>query len=109
MQRVSKLKHQWPWLAAFFGCGLLLYYSNPSATQPQPKGKMDTPKGEVGKTSYDQIAPVLIGQETFAQMKANDIKNKPAVMARQKALLEERYDLTPRADNKAKMSRGKPV
>ena len=36
---------------------------------------------EVGKSSYDQIAPVLTGQESFDKMKANDIAKKPAVMA----------------------------
>ena len=30
-------------------------------------------------------------------------------MARQKKLLEERYDLTPRPDTKVTMSRGKPI
>ena len=46
-----------------------------------------------GKTSYDQISPALLGQETFADMMAKDKADKPAVMARQKKLLEERYDL----------------
>jgi len=62
-----------------------------------------------GKTSYDQIAPALLGQETFAAVMAKDKADKPAVMARQKKLLEERYDLTPKTDQKVKMSRGKPI
>jgi cytochrome c peroxidase len=62
-----------------------------------------------GKTSYDQIAPALLGQETFAAVMAKDKTDKPEVLARQKKLLEERYDLTPKLDQKVKMSRGKPI
>ena len=40
---------------------------------------------------------------------AKDKAEKPSVMARQEKLLEERYDLTPRPDNKVRMSRGKPL
>ena len=61
------------------------------------------------KTSYDQIAPVLLGKESFQAMMAKDKADKAAVMARQKKLLEERYDLTPRPDDKVTMSRGKPI
>src|SRR6516165_3451125 len=45
-----------PWLLALAGCGLLGYAVSPSLTQPDPgpaKGKFR----DVGKTSYDQIAP----------------------------------------------------
>jgi cytochrome c peroxidase len=38
-----------------------------------------------------------------------DIADKPAVMAAHRKLLESRYDLTPRLDPSAKMSRGKPL
>jgi cytochrome c peroxidase len=62
-----------------------------------------------GKTSYDQIAPPLLGQKTFAETMTKDKADKPAVMARQQALLEERYDLTPRVDKKVKMTRGKAI
>src|SRR5437879_5917452 len=60
-------------------------------------------------SSYDQISPVLLGQQTFEKMKAKDINDKPAVMARQKELLQERYDLSVRVSDKVKMSRGKPI
>src|SRR4051812_47390209 len=50
------------------------------------------------KTSYDQIAPVLQGKETFQAVMAKDKADKPAVMARQQKLLDERYDLTARPD-----------
>ncbi|HJZ58394.1 MAG TPA: hypothetical protein VKE74_25860, partial [Gemmataceae bacterium] len=61
------------------------------------------------KSSYDQIAPVLLGKGTFQDVLAKDKADKPAVMTRQKKLLEERYDLTPRADKALTMTRGKPV
>src|SRR5947209_8862570 len=89
------------WLLGLVGCALLLYLVSPSPTQPGAgagKGKRD-----VGKTSYDQIAPVILGQTTFAEMKSKDIAGKPAVTARQQALLKERYDLVRRVDPKVKM------
>jgi cytochrome c peroxidase len=61
------------------------------------------------KSSYDQIAPVLQGKDTFQAVMAKDKADKPAVMARQKKLLEERYDLTPRPDKSLAMTRGKPI
>ena len=61
------------------------------------------------KTSYDQVAPVLLGKETFQAVVTKDKADKPAVMARQKELLETRYDLTSRPDSKVKMTRGKPI
>jgi cytochrome c peroxidase len=60
-------------------------------------------------SSYDQIAPVLLGKESLQAVMARDKAEKESVMARQKKLLEERYDLTPRPDGKLTMSRGKPV
>jgi cytochrome c peroxidase len=81
---------------------------SPSLTQPGP----DAGKGQhrdVGKTSYDQIAPVIIGEETFAERLAKDKAAKASVMARQKALLEQRYDLSRRVDMKVTMTRGKPI
>ena len=75
-------------------------------TQTQANGgksKENTP------SSYDQIAPALLGRESFQAVMAKDKADKEAVMARQKKLLEERYDLTPRPDGKVTMSRGKPI
>jgi cytochrome c peroxidase len=40
---------------------------------------------------------------------AQDAADKPKVMAAQRALLESRYDLQPKLDPQAKMSRGKPL
>ena len=52
-------------------------------------------------SSYDQIAPVLQGKESFEAVMSRDKAGKDAVMARQKKLLEERYDLTPRPNGKS--------
>src|SRR5262249_4607958 len=62
-----------------------------------------------GKSSYDQVAPVLLGQETLQERKAKDLAEKPEVAARQKELLEARYDLESKPDAKVKMTRGKPI
>src|SRR5262249_12012325 len=61
------------------------------------------------KSSYDQVSPALLGQETFEQRKAKDVAAKPDIMARQKQLLESRYDLASKPDPKVKMTRGKPI
>jgi len=55
------------------------------------------------------VAPVLLGKEKFQDVVARDKGEKDAVMARQKTLLEERYDLTPHPDPKLTMTRGKPI
>jgi cytochrome c peroxidase len=72
------------------------------------KANADEPQSSVD-SSYDQIAPVLLGKESFGAVMAKDKADKPAVMARQKALLEQRYDLTSRPDKNVTMSRGKPI
>jgi cytochrome c peroxidase len=45
----------------------------------------------------------------FDETMTEEAAGKPKVMAAQRKLLESRYDLTPRPDPEAKMSRGKPV
>jgi len=45
---------------------------------------------------------------TFDEIMKADVAGKPAVMAEQRALLESRYNLTPKTDPKITMSRGKP-
>jgi cytochrome c peroxidase len=47
--------------------------------------------------------------ETFEQIRDADAAEKPKVMRTQQELLERRYDLEPRLDPDAKMSRGKPL
>ncbi|HEY1379738.1 MAG TPA: hypothetical protein VGF55_23240, partial [Gemmataceae bacterium] len=47
--------------------------------------------------------------QSFEETMREDVAMKPKVMAQQHKLLEARYDLAPRHDPSAKMSRGKPV
>jgi len=91
-----------PWLALG---GVLTVAAGSLWSQPKP----EEPVPEYSKSSYDQIAPVLLGKETFQAMMTKDKADKPAVTARQKELLEARYDLTPRPDPKVRMTRGKPI
>jgi cytochrome c peroxidase len=98
-------------LLALAGFGLLLWTVSPSLPQA-PRGndkKAADGKQEPPKSSYDQISKVLLGEESFESMKAKDVADKPAVMARQMKLLEERYNLKPELDPKATMVRGKPL
>lgn len=46
---------------------------------------------------------------TFEELYRQDVAAKPKIMAAQQALLASRYNLTPRLDPAAKMSRGKPL
>ena len=82
-----------PWLGI---CVVLLLLGNSSLTQPPRAAEKDKPDVQKGPqpSSYDQVSPVLLGQESFQKMMAKDKADKAAVMARQKKLLEERYDLT---------------
>jgi cytochrome c peroxidase len=98
------------WLGGFFVYAFLLSLIVPSLARAQTKtqGDGDKPKDNT-PSSYDQIAPALLGKEKFQAVMARDKADKESVMARQKKLLEERYDLTPRPDGKLTMSRGKPI
>jgi cytochrome c peroxidase len=62
-----------------------------------------------GASSYDQITPVLLGQESFQERMAKDQAARSKVEARQRRLLESRYDLAQRPDARVKMTRGKPL
>jgi cytochrome c peroxidase len=48
-------------------------------------------------------------RQTFEETMDADVKAKPGVMQQQQALLEARYNLQPKLDPDAKMSRGKPL
>jgi cytochrome c peroxidase len=92
------------------GALLLLGLVGTTARSGEPQGKSapDPKKGPV-PTSYDQVSPVLLGLESFEGMRAKDLAGKAAVAARQRKLLEERYDLSVRVSERVKMSRGKPI
>lgn len=79
--------------------------AQPPTAQPKPKPAAQEPR----TSSYDQVSPVLLGQVSFAEMKAKDLAEKAEVMARQQKLLETRYDLSPSPDPKVQMTRGKPI
>jgi len=87
---------------------VLMSFVIPSVELFQAMASGQEPKNATA-SSYDQIAPVLLGKQTFQAVMAKDKAEKDAVMARQQKLLEDRYDLTPRPDKKVTMSRGKPI
>jgi cytochrome c peroxidase len=60
--------------------------------------------GPVGESSYTPVVEAPF-DEIFAKKSAD----KPQVMARQQALLEQRYDLSNRPHASATMTKGKPV
>jgi cytochrome c peroxidase len=99
-----------PFLAIPVALSICLAYSvalTRSAARGQEASKRD--QDPPATSSYDQVSPVLLGQQSFSAMMAKDKADKPAVLGRQKELLEARYDLTPRPDNQVKMTRGKPI
>ncbi|SIO46626.1 Cytochrome c peroxidase [Singulisphaera sp. GP187] len=93
-----------PWLVGPATFGLLVI-----ATVIPPGFAAVRAEEPAVKSSYDQIAPVLIGKGTFQAVMTKDKADKPPVMARQKELLETRYNLTSRPDSKVHMTRGKPI
>jgi len=96
--------HIWmPWLALAVGS---LVFVVPSLLTSQPK---EPEKKDAPSSSYDQVSPVLLGQESFASMMAKDKADKAPTMARHNKLLEERYVLATKPDQKVTMSRGKPI
>src|SRR5262245_65586209 len=102
--RLTVPRYLRPVLLGLIGCGLRCVLAQTGSTQPPPPEK-----GAVGKTSYDQVSPALTGQISFADMMAKDKEAKAGIVARQKALLDERYDLTAKPHDTIKMTRGKPI
>jgi cytochrome c peroxidase len=102
----------WRWLPWLAVCAVLLYLAGPSLTRQQPaRPKQDAPDREKAPlpTSYDQVSPVLLGQQSFETMMAQDRADKAKVMERQQKLLEKRYNLASKPDPRVKMTRGKPI
>jgi cytochrome c peroxidase len=106
MQSCNKGRfHRWlPWLTA---AGIVACLVTPALIWSQPKPEKNEAKNV--PSSYDQIAPVLVGQGTFDAVRAKDKAGKKAVMARQQRLLEARYDLAVRVDKEVRMTHGKPI
>ncbi len=67
--------------------------------------EMDKKKMDKQESSY---APVMV-TETFASIRERDIGEKPDVISKHMALLNDRYDMSGRTDLDASMSGGKPL
>jgi cytochrome c peroxidase len=97
----------------------------PAAPLPQDRGdRFDASKAEPSSPvldtqpergrveGFDFVRDPLNAKkpmQTFEEIMKADVADKPKVMAAQRKLLESRYDLTPRPDPSARMSRGKPL
>ena len=68
------------WSPLFAAVAVLVFLVGPPLTRSQPKVDADKPK-ENTPSSYDQIAPVLLGWESFQDVLAKDKADKEAVMA----------------------------
>ena len=75
----------------------------PSKAAPSSEALVDQPE-HGGMTGFD-----FYRDPSFEDLYNSAVANKPKVMARQHKLLESRYDLMPRLDPRATMSRGKPL
>jgi len=103
----SRMWRGLPWLVIPASLVLLVA---PMLIRTPSKADEDKTKPKQGiPSSYDQIAPVLVGRESFQDVVNRDKAEKDRYMARQKRLLEERYDLAAHPDDKVTMSRGKPI
>jgi cytochrome c peroxidase len=89
-----------PWLGVMVVIAFLISPSRGDDPKDQPSART---------SSYDQVSPVLLGEQSFKAMMAKDKADKDAVTARQRKLLEERYDLREHVDPKVRMTRGKPI
>jgi len=77
--------------------------SSPALAQQPEGGKIN------GFDFYRDPLNAKQPMQTFEATMAADVREKPAVMEMQRRLLQGRYDLTPRLDPQARMSRGKPL
>jgi cytochrome c peroxidase len=82
----------------------------PSKAAPSSEALVDQPEhgGMTGFDFYRDPGALKPGM-TFEEIYKSAVTNKPKAMARQQKLLESRYDLAPKLDPHATMSRGKPL
>jgi cytochrome c peroxidase len=84
-----------------------------NATKANPSSSVFKEQPKQGKISgFDFYRDPLNADKPFQEPTAimqKEIDNKAAVMSAQKELLERRYNLKPKFDPEAKMSRGKPL
>jgi len=88
--------------------GDLFTASNALPSSPAFKNQPDEGK-ILGFDFYRDPLNAKKPMQTFEETMKNDMKERPSIMKTQRALLEKRYDLTPRFDSKATMTRGKPL
>jgi hypothetical protein len=83
----------------------------PSKAAPSSEALTDQPE-QGGMTGFDFYRDPLGAMKpgtTFEEIYKAAVADKPKVLARQRKLLESRYNLEPNLDPKATMSRGKPL
>lgn len=84
-----------------------------SATNAPPSSPVFETQPDQGKMlGFDFARDPLNAKQPMQpaeEIVKNDIADKPKVTAAQQQLLERRYNLTPKLDSAAKMSRGKPL
>lgn len=81
-------------------------HAQPSSTAFKGQPKEGKNSGfDFARDPLNSDAPMT----TFEQVYKMDVEQKPKVMADQRKLLEERYNLTPKLDPQLKMTRGKPI
>jgi cytochrome c peroxidase len=94
------------WYTVLMSMGLVLIGgSGTLGTAAERPTRHEPPPSEERSTSY---MPVAI-EKDFAEVMEQDKADKPKIMERQRALLEERYDLEDRPAKAVTMSAGKPV
>jgi cytochrome c peroxidase len=83
----------------------------PSKAAPSSEALVDQPErgGTNGFDLYRDPVGAMKPGTTFEENFKAAVANKPNVLARQRKLLEGRYNLEPRLDPTATMSRGKPL
>ncbi|MDD5577648.1 MAG: cytochrome B6 [Methylobacter sp.] len=85
-------------------------FSAPNAAPSSPVFEDQPKEGKI--SGFDFYRDPLNADkplQTPVSIMEKEIDNKAAVMAAQRKLLERRYNLTPKFDPEAKMSRGKPL
>ena len=85
-------------------------FAAPKAPESSPALEDQPEKGQI--TGFDFARDPLNAKrpmQTSEEIMKEDVATKPKVMAAQRKLLESRYNLEPKLDPEAKMSRGKPL
>ena len=85
-------------------------FALPNAAPSSPAFDSQPDKGKIlGFDFYRDPLNAKKPMQTFEEIMKTDVADRAKVMKTQHELLLRRYDLTPRLDREAKMSRGKPL